>query len=564
MKLKGRTKKKIAFKEEQEDILDQRGYLESILSSMTDSLIVVNPDATLRSVNNAALDLLGYREDELIGQPVKYIFLQEEEKEEKENILHRYFQKIIVAGVAYNIGLTFLTKQGKSIPVNFSGALMQQDGKIIGIVGVARDMRQIMAVISDLEKKDRELEERSKNLIRTQRAMLHMMDDLTIAKKEMEKANKELQKLDLLKSDFVSTVSHELRTPLTVTREAISQVLDGVCGKINKAQKHFLFMSIEGIDRLSRLIENLLDMPKIEAHKIKLKRELIDIVSLAKEVSSSFASAFHSKGLETKYNFPEDKIELYVDKDRITQIFVNLVSNAGKFTPAGYIEISIVNKENEVECAVSDTGIGISDEDQPRVFGKFEQFGRVSESAEKGAGLGLAISKGLIELHRGKIWVESKLGQGTKISFTLPKYSPRELFKEYVSSGLAEAIKEGASLSIAIFEVKNYDALQEKLGRDKIASIMHSLGQLIKTNLRPKSDISIKDSRAILVALPETDKKGVCSTAKRLKSSFDDYLSKEGLPEEIEVDLRVASFPEDANTEEELLNKVQLKEDVNK
>jgi PAS domain S-box-containing protein len=156
MKLEGRTRKKIAFKEEQEDILDQRGYLESILSSMTDSLIVVNPDATLRSVNKAALDLLGYKEDELIGQPVKKIFLQEEE----ESILHRYFQKIIVAGVAYNISLTFFSKQGKSIPVNFCGALMQQDGKIIGIVGVARDMRQTMAVISDLEKKDRELEER--------------------------------------------------------------------------------------------------------------------------------------------------------------------------------------------------------------------------------------------------------------------------------------------------------------------------------------------------------------------------------------------------------------------
>jgi PAS domain S-box-containing protein len=555
MKLEGRTRKKIAFKEEQEDILDQRGYLESILSSMTDSLIVVNPDATLRSVNKAALDLLGYKEDELIGQPVKKIFLQEEEE---ESILHRYFQKIIVAGVAYNIGLTFFTKQGKSIPVNFSGALMQQDGKIIGIVGVVRDMRQTMAVISDLEKKDRELEERSKNLTRMQRAMLHMMDDLTIAKKEMEKVNKELQKLDQLKSDFVSTVSHELRTPLTVTREAISQILDGVCGEINKAQKQFLFMSIEGIDRLSRLIENLLDIPKIKAHKIMLKRQLIDIVSLAKEVSSSFASAFQSKGLETKYNFPKDKIELYVDKDRIIQIFVNLMSNARKFTPAGYIEISIVDKENEVECAVSDTGIGISDEDLPRVFSKFEQFGRVSESAEKGAGLGLAISKGIIELHRGKIWVESKLGQGSKISFTLPKYSPRELFKEYVISGLAEAIKEGASLSIAIFEVKNYETLQEKLGGDKVASIMHRLGQLIKTNLRPKSDISIVDSRAILVALPETDKKGVWSTAKRLKSSFDDYLSKEGLAKEIEVDLRVASFPEDANTEEELLNKVQL------
>jgi signal transduction histidine kinase len=419
-------------------------------------------------------------------------------------------------------------------------------------------MRQVIANISDLEKKDRDLEERSKDLIRMQRAMLHIMDDLKDAKDELERANKELQKIDQLKSDFVSTVSHELRTPLTVTREAISQVLDGVCGQTNKKQKQFLSMSIKGIDRLARLIDNLLDISKIEARKIKLKRELIDIVSLAKEVNSNFALAFQNKGLDTKYNFSKDKIELYVDKDRIAQVFVNLMSNALKFTPAGYIEISVIDKENVVECAVSDTGIGISDDELPKVFSKFEQFSLEFESPKKGTGLGLAISKGIIELHRGKIWVESKLGQGTKISFTLPKYSPKRLFKEYVTNGLAEAIKEGLSLSIIIFKVKNYDALQEKLGQNKIASIICILEQLIKTNLRRKADISIKDTRSILVALPETDKKGAWSTAERLKSSLDDYLSKEGLAKEIEVDLIVASFPEDANTKEGLLNKVQF------
>ncbi len=553
MRITDRIRKKIAPKEAQGEILDQNRYVESIVASMTDSLIVVNPDATLRSANRAALDLLGYRDDELIGRPVKKIFLQEE-----ENTLLKYFQEIIDAGVTYNIGLTFLTKQGKCIPVNLSCALMQHGGKALGIVGVARDMRPIMAVISDLEKKDRDLEERGKNFARMQRAMLHMMGDLDGAKKELEKLNKELQKQDQLKSDFVSTVSHELRTPLTVTREAISQVLDGVHGEINNEQKQFLFMSIEGIDRLARLIGDLLDISKIEAHKIELKREMIDIVSLAKGITPSFAPALQSKGLETKYNFSKDKIELYADKDRIFQVFVNLMSNALKFTPAGHIEISVVDKDNAVECAIADTGIGISDEDLPKVFSKFEQFGREFESAGKGTGLGLAISKGIIELHRGQIWVESKSGRGTRITFTLPKYSPRGLFKEYVTNGLAEAIKDGASLSIIVIEIKNYDALEKKLGQDKLTSVMQGLEHLVQTGLRRKPDIRIKDSRAILVALPETDKKGAWSTAERIKSSLDDYLSREGLAKEIEVDLRVASFPEDAHTEEELSSKVQL------
>jgi GGDEF domain-containing protein len=228
------------------------------------------------------------------------------------------------------------------------------------------------------------------------------------------------------------------------------------------------------------------------------------------------------------------------------------------------MEVSIVDKENVVECSVSDTGLGISDEDLPKVFNKFDQFGREFESAEKGTGLGLAISKGIIELHRGKIWAESTLGEGTKISFTLPKYSPRELFKEQVADGLAKAIVQGASLSVIIFEVKNYETLRNKLGQDKIASVMDNLGQPLKASLRSRAEISVRDRRAILVALPETDKKSALSIVEKYKSRINDYLSKEGLAKEIELDLRVASFPEDAQTEEELINKVRLQEDIKK
>jgi PAS domain S-box-containing protein len=544
---------KIALKEERAARPGPRGYLESIMSSMTDALIVVNPDATLRTANRSALSLLGYTEVELVGRPVAKIFLPEE-----RHILRRFLDKIVLTGVGYTIGLNFLTKQKKAIPVEFSGALIRQGGKVIGTVGLARDMRQIMSIIGDLERKDRDLEEHTRDLTRMQKAMLHIMGDLDIAKNEMEKANSELRKLDERKSDFVASVSHELRTPLTVTREAISQVLDGVYGEINEDQKRFLSMSIGGIDRLSRLIGNLLDISRIEARKIKLNRELTDIVSLAGEVSANFAQAFRSKGLEAAYILPEDKIELYLDKDRIIQVFVNLLSNSLKFTPAGRIEISIVDRAGAVECAVSDTGIGISADDLPRVFNKFDQFGRQFESAQKGTGLGLAISKGIVELHHGEIRIESQLGRGTKVSFSLPKCTPREVFKEYVADGLAAAARDNSSLSIIVLEIKNYDALQEKLGQDKIASLVDRLGLLIRTDLRRKSDISIHDNRTILVALPDTDKKGARATAERLRSVLESALAKEGLAPEIELEVRVPSFPEDACPEEELLRKIHL------
>jgi signal transduction histidine kinase len=296
---------------------------------------------------------------------------------------------------------------------------MQQDGKIIGIVGVARDMRQIMAIISDLEKKERELEEHSKNLTRMQRAMLHMMDDLDIAKKEMEKANKELQKLDQLKSDFVSTVSHELRTPLSITKEALSLVLDRIPGEINEKQSTILNTAKSNIDRLANIINELLDISKIEAGKVEIKRKLLDIVAIVKQVVSGFEEQAKEKNLKLKTDFSASEIEIYADPDKMIQIFTNLVNNAIKFTEKGSIEISVKELEGKIECAVSDTGIGISQDNLPKVFDKFQQFGRVIGSGERGTGLGLSIVKGLVDTHKGNIRVESQLGKGTKFTFTL-------------------------------------------------------------------------------------------------------------------------------------------------
>jgi PAS domain S-box-containing protein len=548
MRFKGGIREKVALEEKQEEIFSQTGYLESIISSMTDALIVVHPDSTIRSVNKATLDLLGYKENELIGKPVKNICLQEEE------ILRKYFQKIIEQGAAYNIGLTFLTKQGKAVPINFSGAVMREDEKITGIVGVVRDMRQITAMISDLEKKKRDLEERSKDSIRMQRAMLHIMEDLQGTEDELKRANKELQKSDQLKSDFVSMVSHELRTPLTVTREAISQVLDGVVGEISQAQKEFLSMSIEGIDRLARLIKDLLDISKMEAHKIGVKREWVDVVPLAKAVSSDFGPAFQSKGLEIRYNFPMDKVEVYEDKDSIIQIFVNLISNALKFTQAGYIEISAVDKGDVVECAVSDTGIGISEEDLPKVFGKFEQFGQEAGSGEGGTGLGLSISKGIVELHHGKIWVESKLGQGTKFTFVFPKYTAKKMIED----GLEKAIQYGESLSVLVFNIKKLDtACDKNIDKGKVDLIINNLEKIIRGNFHRKEDSVIKEGHAILTMLPDTNKYNAILVLRRIYNILQDYLEREKLREKIDFDYQAIVYPDDGENDKELYSRIE-------
>ncbi|TAN61963.1 HAMP domain-containing histidine kinase, partial [bacterium] len=144
-------------------------------------------------------------------------------------------------------------------------------------------------------------------------------------------------------------------------------------------------------------------------------------VSAARQSISQFSSQAREKGLEIKEIFSLPAIECSLDKEKIIQVFSHLIYNAVKFTDSGCIEVAIRDKDGTVECSVSDTGIGIPQEDILRVFERFTQFRRAYGPGEKGVGLGLAIIKEIIELHRGKIWVESQPGKGTKFSFSLPK-----------------------------------------------------------------------------------------------------------------------------------------------
>jgi len=226
-------------------------------------------------------------------------------------------------------------------------------------------------------------------------------------------------------------------------------------------------------------------------------------------------------------------------------------------TPPGEFWVLAADKGQTIECTVSDTGAGISEADLPRVFGKFQQFGRsTATSGEKGTGLGLAICKGIVEAHQGRIWVESKFGAGTKFIFSLPKFSAKELFRDSIVKGLDEAMREETNLSIVVFNIENYDSLEQRMGRQQTATLVRGLEGAARGHLRRKFDVAVRDTRAILVLLPATGREEALMTAGRIQQTFDDYLSEEGLQNEIRFHCKVATFPEDGNTEDELLNKV--------
>ncbi len=242
---------------------------------------------------------------------------------------------------------------------------------------------------------------------------------------ELEKKNVNLEKLNQLKNDFVSIVAHELRSPLTVVREAAAIILDGLAGPVEEQQKVYLEMVRRTSDQLIHITNDLLDLAKIESGKIALNLEKIDFLSLARQSCEGIALRTQKKGIAISEDFPPGKLEISGDFDKLSQVMANLLSNAFKFTEKGGITVEIKDLGGEIRCAVKDTGSGISKGNLFRLFNKFEQFGKSTVPAEKGSGLGLVISKSIIEAHGGHMGVESELGKGSTFFFLLPKKHQR-------------------------------------------------------------------------------------------------------------------------------------------
>ena len=374
-------------------------------------------------------DILGYTPDEMTGRnfidlmpPKAAQRFRKEFNEVSEN------KKIIKDFENWN-----LHKNGSHICLVTNGVpILDEDGELKGYRGVHKDITE--------QKR---------------------------AEEALKEANRKLKKFDRLKSDFVSMVSHEIRTPITIMREGISLCLDRVIGEITTTQKEVLADTLEHIDRLGRLVTDLLDLSKIEEGKIELRRSLVDLCEIVKKIQKNFEKYAHDKDICIYSNVPSQPLHNYVDKDKIIQIFHNLINNAIRHTkPGGKIKIQIEEKHDLVLCCVSDTGVGISEENLTRLFSKFEQFGRKEDPKNKGTGLGLAIAKGLVDKHGGEIWAESELGKGTIFYFTLKKVSPPSILvfhdRQSPSNRIKNALKGDGYHMIETFDLGEMVDLTQK------------------------------------------------------------------------------------------------------
>jgi PAS domain S-box-containing protein/diguanylate cyclase (GGDEF)-like protein len=359
-----------------------------------------------------------------------------------------------------------------------------------------------------------------------------------------------------LKDEFISTVSHELRTPLTVIREGAAQIRDELLGPVPEDQKSLLEIVLQNSDRLGRIIDELLDVSRLEAGQVRLHRRLCDLAAVAQEVVENFKIIVKRKKLEILTDFTPDTVEIYIDRDKISQVLTHLIHNALKFTEEGHIKISLRARDGFVECKISDTGKGISAKNIHQAFQHFSQFEREIGPGDRGTGLGLSICKKLVELHHGRIKIESAPGKGTTATFLLPQYSYREFFKDAISQAMSRCMEKGNPLAIIIFDILDFETLENKLGVRQVERVVLKMEKIINGALRRVVDVAIKDTKAIMVLLPDTSRENAFIALGRISHILDDYLIREQKTPGIELRSSVVCYPEEAKNLEEILQKV--------
>lgn len=345
------------------------------------------------------------------------------------NDIERYLEENGAVHIRINTTRYAKTKDGEAVGQEKSGedtAWMggfhgnSLDSMIRKVISMAvkspEDQKQVFSIIQEQLKA--EIEEKVKSATTA----------LAIEKRQI------LWELEKLKRDFVSHVTHELRTPLVAVKQAVSIVLDRTAGSINEQQERMLEVVKRNLDRLSKFVTDILDVEKIEAGKLSVNREALDIVNPVNDVLHSLMPWANSKDITLSASVSEDIPYVYADGDRVIQILTNLVGNAIKFTPnGGKVHMTVIpprikgDTSQLLKLSVTDTGRGIARDDIIRIFEKFEQAGGMEATDIRGSGLGLSIVRSLVEIHGGNIWVESELGAGSKFTFTLPFYREEDM-----------------------------------------------------------------------------------------------------------------------------------------
>ncbi|HRZ95622.1 MAG TPA: HAMP domain-containing sensor histidine kinase [Candidatus Moranbacteria bacterium] len=259
-------------------------------------------------------------------------------------------------------------------------------------------------------------------LIRSVKMEVQRKEELQIMTNRLAQANDQLRKLDNAKSEFISIASHQLRTPLTAIKGFISLLLEGSYGKINSMLKDVLNKIYISNERLIDLVEDMLNLSRIESGRMEYDIKKVNMEEVLKEICDTFSIRSKEKGLKLELKLPENPLpEVTTDRNKIREVISNLVDNAIKYTLKGWVTVKLSQNEDKVRIAVIDTGIGVPKEEMPYLFEKFSRGKDINRLNTGGTGLGLHVGKKMIESLSGKLWVESEgAGKGSTFIVELP------------------------------------------------------------------------------------------------------------------------------------------------
>jgi PAS domain S-box-containing protein len=393
--------------------LEEAEHLATVVRASADAIVCLDERWAIRTWNRAAERIFGHSSEEMARQPFERLLPEDLIKARELEALGQQIQE---KGYVREYEMEMLTKDRERITVQLTGNLLLSDGrKVTGFALILRDITTPKMAEESMRRLYGELEEKVRERTRTLE-LTHR--DLEERNEELRQAYEELKELDRLKSDFVSMVSHELRSPLTNISGAVELMLQEEELSDVYARK-MLGVVGDQSERLIRLVRGILDVSRIDAGKLFLDRKEVDVLPLLERVMNSLkaTTVFHWFELPTADELPP----VWGDEDRIEEIFFNLLDNAIKFSPSGgQISIQTQAREEEITISITDPGVGIAPDNQERIFQKFHRLDSDDSRVSYGHGLGLYITKGLVEAHGGKIWVESAEEEGSTFSFTMP------------------------------------------------------------------------------------------------------------------------------------------------
>ncbi len=375
-----------------------------LLEAAPDAIVEVDQTGCILMMNAATESLFGYTREELLGKSVEMLVPH---AFRDAHVAQRtdYWNHPVARPMGRGLTLYAVRKNGSQFPVEISLSPVHSE-QGVRVAAIIRDVTERKRI----EEEIRSMEERFNR-------------ELTAKNIELERRNREVEQADQLKSEFLASMSHELRTPLHTIIGFSELLAEEIQGPLNEKQRRFVGHIHRDSQHLLELINDILDLSRIESGKVELRPEIFAASEAFREVVASVRPTALGKSIQIETLVAEEHV-LQADRVRFKEILFNLMSNALKFTPSGGRITAVIGQSDQPDfCCftVEDTGVGIPADQLEAIFDKFYQVGSTTKGVREGAGLGLAITRHIVELHGGRIWVDSEPGKGSRFSFTMPR-----------------------------------------------------------------------------------------------------------------------------------------------